>query len=44
MFGNHRSVLARHIDPLLVVVIFNEMGSFLSWSIYSLVVAVVFFF
>ena len=41
MFGNHRSVLARHIDRLLVVV-FNEMGSFMSWSIYSLVVVVVF--
>ena len=31
MFGSHRSLLARHIGPLLVFL--SEMGSCLSWSI-----------
>ena len=31
MFGRHRSLLARHIGPLLVFL--SEMGSCLSWSI-----------
>ena len=41
MFGSHRSLLTRHIGPLLVFL--DEVGSCLSWSI-SLFFLLFFFF